>query len=71
MGLVDTRVIEGTDGRWIVQYACSKYGWNEISDDSFDTEEEAQDFLDEQIESADYDEGDEDDCEDEEYSEEI
>ena len=59
MSLADTRVIEGCDGKWIVQYA-SGFGWNQLDDQSFDTEEEAQSFLDDQISSADYQDGDDD-----------
>lgn len=59
MSLVDTRVIEGTDGKWIVQYV-SGFGWNQLDDQSFDTEEEAQSYLDDQISSADHGDSGED-----------
>lgn len=54
MSLADTRVIEGTeDGTWIAQY-WTGFGWDQMGD-SFDTEEEAESFLDDQIDSADED----------------
>lgn len=59
MSLVDTRVIEGTDDKWIAQYYTG-FGWDQMGD-SFDTEEEAKSFLDDQIDSADYNGEDTDD----------
>ncbi len=51
--LVATRVVETTDGQWIAQYQES-FGWNQLGD-PFPTEAQAQEFLDDQIDSADTD----------------
>jgi hypothetical protein len=51
--LVDTRVIEICDGEWVAQFA-GVGGWTTFSD-VFATEAEAQAFLADQIDSADFD----------------
>jgi hypothetical protein len=52
--LVDTRVIEICDGEWVAQFAGGVGGWTTFSD-VFATEAEAQAFLADQIDSADFD----------------
>lgn len=55
MDLVETRVIEVCDGEWVAQYAGGLGGWTTFSD-TFATREEAELFLQEQLDSADYSE---------------
>jgi uncharacterized protein YgfB (UPF0149 family) len=52
--LVDTRVIEICPGEWIAQF-MGGFGWTQLGDETFQTESEAQAYLDDQIESADPD----------------
>jgi len=49
----DTRVIEVCSGEWIVQFSGGLNSWVQLGD-TFATEAEAQAFLQEQLDSADY-----------------
>ena len=50
--LVETRVIEVCPGEWVAQYAGGLDGWTTFSD-AFDTQQEAEDWLQDQINNAD------------------
>jgi hypothetical protein len=50
--LVDTRVIEICPGEWIAQFRGG-FGWTQLGDETFATQETAQAFLDDQIDNAD------------------
>lgn len=52
--LVETRVIEICDNEWVAQFAGGIGGWTTFSD-TFETQEAAQKWLDEQINTADPD----------------
>lgn len=52
--LVETRVIEICDNEWVAQFAVGIGGWTTFSD-TFETQEAAQKWLDEQINTADPD----------------
>lgn len=52
--LVDTRVIEICEGEWVAQF-MGGFGWTQLGDETFSTQKEAQEFLDDQIDSADLD----------------
>jgi len=54
MSRVATRVIEINLGEWVVQFEGGRNGWTTFSD-TFDNEADAQAFLQEQLDSADYD----------------
>jgi hypothetical protein len=51
--LVETRVLEICPGEWVAQFAGGLNGWVTFSD-TFETREEAQEWLDDQIDSADF-----------------
>ena len=50
---VETRVIEVCSGEWIVQFSGGLNSWVQLGD-TFATEAEAQAFLQDQLDSADY-----------------
>ena len=50
---IATRVLEICPGEWVVQFEGGLNGWTTFSD-PFDTLEEAQAFLQEQLDSADF-----------------
>jgi hypothetical protein len=52
--LVDTRVIEICPGEWVAQF-WGGFGWTQLGDEYFSTQAAAQAFLDDQIDSADFD----------------
>ena len=52
---VETRVIEVCPGEWIVQFSGGLNSWVQLGD-TFATEVEAQVFLQDQLDSADYSE---------------
>lgn len=51
--IAETRIIEINNGEWVVQFSAFN-GWTTMGD-VFESREEAQLFLDEQIDSADID----------------
>jgi len=51
---VALRVLEICPGEWVVQFEGGLDGWTTFSD-SFDNAEEAHAFMQEQLDSADYD----------------
>ena len=51
---VATRVIEICPGEWIVQFEGGLNGWTRLGDETFSTQEAAEAFREEQIESADF-----------------
>lgn len=51
---VALRVLEICPGEWVVQFEGGLDGWTTFSD-TFDNAEDAQVFLQEQLDSADYD----------------
>jgi len=50
---VETRIIEVCSGEWIVQFSGGLNSWVQLGD-PFATEVEAQAFLQDQLDSADY-----------------
>lgn len=53
---MSTRIVESlTEGKWIVQFQCVG-GWTQLGDE-FDTQQEAEEFEQEQIDTADYSNG--------------
>jgi len=51
--LADTRIIE-TDSGWIVQFRGG-FGWTQLGDEYFSTQAQAQEFLEDQIDTSDPD----------------
>ena len=50
---VETRVVEVCPGSWVVQFSGGLSRWVQLGD-TFDNEEDARAFLQEQLDSADY-----------------
>lgn len=51
---VALRILEVCEGEWVVQFEGGLNGWTTFSD-TFDNEADAQAFLQEQLDSADWD----------------
>ena len=51
---VETRVIEVCEGEWVAQFAGGLNGWMQLGDETFATQAEAESFLQEQIDTADF-----------------
>lgn len=52
--LVATRVIEVCPGEWVAQFEGGLNGWVQLGDETFATRVEAEAFLQEQIDTADF-----------------
>lgn len=52
--LPETRVVEIGPGEWIVQFAGGLNGWTQLGDETFSTQEAADAFEQEQINTADF-----------------